>query len=61
MDEAKAQGVPLTLLNIKSQDAPPDIYQHPLVLCRADQHVVWRGHELPTDVSPMVGRLRGVA
>ena len=61
MDEAKVQGVPLTLLNIKSQDAAPDIYQHPLVLCRADQHVVWRGHELPTDVSPMVRRLRGVA
>ena len=61
MDEAKVQGVPVTLLTIKSQDAAPDIYQHPLVLCRADQHVVWRGHELPTDVSQMVGRLRGVA
>ncbi|PIT73710.1 FAD-dependent oxidoreductase [Limnohabitans sp. B9-3] len=60
MDEAKAQGVPLTLLNIKPQDAPPEIYQHPLVLCRADQHVVWRGQQLPADdVSQLVARLRG--
>jgi hypothetical protein len=61
MDEAKGQGVPLTLLNIKPQDAPPDIYQHPFVLCRADQHVVWRGHELPADISGLVARLRGVS
>jgi 2-polyprenyl-6-methoxyphenol hydroxylase-like FAD-dependent oxidoreductase len=61
MDEAKAQGVPLTLLSIKPQDAPPDIYQHPLVLCRADQHVVWRGHELPHNLTQWVARLRGVS
>ena len=61
MAQAKAQGLPVTLLDITPQDNPPDIYQHAWVLCRADQHVVWRGHELPADLSGMVARLRGVA
>ena len=61
VNEAKAQSLPVTVLNITPQDAPPDIYQHPLVICRADQHVVWRGHQLPSDLSELVTRLRGVA
>ena len=61
MAQAKAQGLPVTLLDITPQDNPPEIYQHAWVLCRADQHVVWRGHQLPADLSGMVARLRGVA
>jgi hypothetical protein len=61
MNEAKTQGVPVALLDIAPQDAPPETYQHPLVLCRADQHVVWRGDQLPANVAHMVARLRGVA
>ncbi len=61
MTQAKAQGVPVTLLDITAQDQPPAIYQHPLVLCRADQHVVWRGRQLPAHASGLVARLRGVA
>lgn len=66
MAEAQAQGVPVTLLDISAQDTPPEIYQHPLVLCRADQHVVWRGHALPDhsttlNLTALVARLRGVA
>lgn len=61
MAQAKAQGLPVTLIDITPQDNPPEIYQHAWVLCRADQHVVWRGHQLPADLSGMVARLRGVA
>jgi hypothetical protein len=61
MDQAKALDLPVTLLDITAQDTPPDIYQHPLVLCRADQHVVWRGQQLSANLSEMLARLRGVA
>jgi hypothetical protein len=61
MDAAQAHQVPVTLLDISAQDKAPEIYQHRLVLCRADQHVVWRGHALPTDVPALIARLRGVA
>ena len=61
IEEAKTQSLPVTLLDITPQDAPPATYQHALTLCRADQHVVWRGQQLPEDVSQLVARLRGVA
>ena len=61
IEEAKTQSVPVTLLDITPQDAPPATYQHALILCRDDQHVVWRGQQLPEDVSQLVARLRGVA
>ena len=52
-------GVPLAVLDVKP-GAHPGEYRHGLVLCRADQHVVWRGDRLPADVSSLIGRLRGV-
>lgn len=52
-------GVPLTVLDIEP-GAHPAEYRHGLVLCRADQHVVWRGDRLPPDVPAQVGRLRGI-
>jgi hypothetical protein len=51
--------VPLTVLGIEP-GAHPAEYRHGLVLCRADQHVVWRGDRLPPDVSPLIGLLRGI-
>jgi 2-polyprenyl-6-methoxyphenol hydroxylase-like FAD-dependent oxidoreductase len=54
------RGVPLTVLDIEPGTAPEE-YRHALVLCRADQHVAWRGDRLPQDVSALVGRLRGAA
>ena len=53
-------GVPLTLLDIERGEHPAE-YRHGLVLCRADQHVVWRGDRLPTDASSLIGRLRGAS
>jgi 2-polyprenyl-6-methoxyphenol hydroxylase-like FAD-dependent oxidoreductase len=39
----------------------PSAYVHKLVLCRTDQHVVWRGDALPADVDGLVYQLCGIA
>jgi len=59
---AAAQGrrVPLTVLDIDASDVPP-AYRHKLVLCRTDQHVVWRGDTLPARPAELVDVLRGAA
>jgi len=50
-------------LPIKPLDVPPGLapteYRHALVLCRADQHVAWRGDTVPTEPLALVDRLRG--
>jgi len=51
-------GVPLTVLDIEPGEHPAE-YRHTLVLCRADQHVAWRGDQLPADLPALVARLRG--
>jgi 2-polyprenyl-6-methoxyphenol hydroxylase-like FAD-dependent oxidoreductase len=55
---ADACGLPLTVLDVGAL-AMPDAYRHPLVLCRADQHVVWRADQLPADPAELVEVLRG--
>jgi hypothetical protein len=55
---AAAYSMPLTLLDIETEDVPK-AYTHALVLCRADQHVAWRGAHLPAEVYDLVGLLRG--
>jgi hypothetical protein len=52
--------VPLTVLDIARGIAPAE-YRHALVLCRADQHVAWRGDTVPADPTALVDRLRGAA
>ena len=61
LQESAAQNIPLNLIDLHDQDQKPLAYQHPLVLCRTDQHVVWRGHELPLSVAQFVSFLKGVA
>lgn len=51
-------GVPLTVLDIEPGEHPAE-YRHALVLCRADQHVAWRGDQLPAGLPALVARLRG--
>ena len=58
---ARARHMPLTVLDVQGRDALPEAYRHSLVLCRADQHVVWRGNAAPTDAAALVERLRGAA
>jgi hypothetical protein len=58
IESAARQGVPIELLDIDRAAAPPE-YRHALVLCRADQHVVWRGDRVPDDVPRLLAIARG--
>ena len=55
---AAERNMPLTVLNVSSVEAPA-AYGRQLVLCRADQHVVWRGNALPVNVPALVAQLCG--
>lgn len=57
---AREAGMPLTVIDVNAAQLP-DGYRHPLVLCRADQHVVWRGEQLPENAGALVARLCGRA
>ena len=54
-----SEGLALAVLDVQARDAVPAAYRHPLVLCRADQHVVWRGEAVPADAAALVAVLRG--
>ena len=53
--------MPLTVLDVGPSNVPhvPPEYEHALVLCRADQHVMWRGNQLPQESAALVARLCG--
>lgn len=55
---ARAYDMPLTVVDIDAAEVPP-AYMHRLVLCRADQHVAWRGAYVPPDAYELVAQLRG--
>jgi 2-polyprenyl-6-methoxyphenol hydroxylase-like FAD-dependent oxidoreductase len=59
LDAAASAGVPLTRLDVSAEAQRPPEYQHALLLCRPDQHVVWRGDAVPPDAAGLVARLRG--
>jgi len=58
---AEASNVPLDLIDLEDEAHKPSAYEHPLVLCRTDQHVVWRGHALPYSLPEFMSFLRGQA
>jgi 2-polyprenyl-6-methoxyphenol hydroxylase-like FAD-dependent oxidoreductase len=58
VDAFAARGVPLTVLDIAREAAPPD-YRHALLLARPDQHVAWRADAVPADPLALVDQLRG--
>ena len=43
----------------RRRERAPAEYRHALVLCRADQHVAWRGDAVPADPAALIERLRG--
>ena len=55
---AQQAGMPLAVLDVSAAGAPA-AYAHRFVLCRADQHVVWRGDQLPAEPEALVARLCG--
>jgi hypothetical protein len=52
--------MPLAVLDVDAGDVPR-AYRHRLVLCRADQHVAWRGDRIPAQADALVALLRGQA
>ena len=61
LQAAAEQQVPIALLDVQDQPALPEAYRHALVICRSDQHIVWRGQQLPQDVQSLLAMLRGAA
>ncbi len=59
VDAARRCGVPITVVDVVA-GLTPAVYHHALLLSRPDQHVAWRGHQLPDDVTALVDRIRGV-
>ena len=57
---AAAQGVPLSVLDLGSQEASA-LYDRKLVLSRPDQHIAWRGDTLPVDLDGLVELIRGAS
>ena len=60
LQEARALGVPLKLLDVTARDIPY-AFRHKLVLSRPDQHVAWRGNSVPSDPGVLLDRIRGAA
>ena len=59
---AQARGMPLDVLELSRHKDLPVEYVHPLVMVRADMHVVWRGQALSQDAAvALVNTLCGVA
>ncbi len=59
LEAARKRAVPLLLLDPDPGDALPEAYRHALVLCRGDQHVVWRGDHALEGCAALIERLRG--
>ncbi len=57
---AAERGLPLTVLDVFAREGQ-GIYRHKLLLSRPDQHVAWRGDELPGDARALVDLVRGAA
>jgi 2-polyprenyl-6-methoxyphenol hydroxylase-like FAD-dependent oxidoreductase len=57
---AADRGVPLTVLDVPDKEAL-QLYGHPLVLVRPDQHIAWRGTSVPGDPFSIIDRVRGAA
>lgn len=59
LDAAAQAGVPMAVLDISGEAQRPPEYRHAMLLCRPDQHVVWRGDALPPNAVGLVALLRG--
>ena len=56
---AEGYDMPLNLIDLEDETDKPAAYEHALVLCRTDQHVVWRGQALPASLPEFMSFLRG--
>ena len=60
LGQAKYLNIPLTLIDLADEHNVPEAYQHALVLCRTDQHVVWRGNTLAESLQKLLHLMRGL-
>ncbi|MFZ3118642.1 MAG: FAD-dependent oxidoreductase [Variovorax sp.] len=60
IDAAARRRLPLTVLDVRSSEAA-GLYHHALIMSRPDQHVAWRGNEMPADPLALVDRIRGAS
>ena len=58
IEAAAKRGVPLAMLDVGSAEAAA-LYGRKLVLSPPDQHVAWRGNEIPADPLALIDRVRG--
>ena len=56
---AREWGVPMILLDVVAAKDAAAVYRHKLVLSRPDQHVAWRGDQLPADALALIDLIRG--
>jgi 2-polyprenyl-6-methoxyphenol hydroxylase-like FAD-dependent oxidoreductase len=59
LSAAGERKLPLVVLDLPAGVVAPPAYRHKLVMCRADQHVAWRGDAVPADAGDLVDLLRG--
>lgn len=59
LDAARATGLPIEVV-VVPDDVVPDSYGTRYVIARQDQHVAWRGDELPADPSALAALLGAV-
>jgi hypothetical protein len=57
---AEAKRVPLKVLDVRPP-ATAGFHGGRLILSRPDQHVAWRGEEVPADPAALIERIRGAA
>ncbi|MFB9243819.1 FAD-dependent monooxygenase [Massilia antarctica] len=55
---ADTRGIPLRVLDIAS-DAASKLYRKRLILVRPDQHIAWRGDQIPADAHAVLDRAVG--
>jgi hypothetical protein len=49
---------PLEILDLQGK-ANTVVFDFPLVLVRPDQHIAWRGTQLPSDIKGLLNHIRG--
>jgi 2-polyprenyl-6-methoxyphenol hydroxylase-like FAD-dependent oxidoreductase len=57
-DAAQRAGIPIDVVDIRSSHAR-ELYPRKLALIRPDQHVAWRGNELPHDADALIAQVTG--
>jgi len=61
LEAAQQAQVPLKVLDVSEQSEVPPAYKHKLLICRTDQHVVWRGDDCTVGAVELMQKLRGLS